>query len=98
MNKLICIQLKDEGKHITIETAGTIAPGEIVCDIASLSPTIGKRTADPIHSQHFFFSPNPILFSFLHSAASHLFPLYETEPLNQIMQPKTDNTPINKSI
>jgi 7-carboxy-7-deazaguanine synthase len=36
--------LKDAGKHITIETAGTIAPDGIACDLASLSPKLTNST------------------------------------------------------
>lgn len=37
-------RLRDAGKHITIETAGTIAPEGIACDLASLSPKLGNST------------------------------------------------------
>ena len=47
MNKVICSQPKDEGKHITIETAGAIAPGEIVWDIGSISPSIASELLTP---------------------------------------------------
>ena len=36
--------LKKEGKHITIETAGTILPNGIPCDLASLSPKLSNST------------------------------------------------------
>lgn len=36
----LCSALKAVGKHITIETAGTILPGAIACDLASLSPKL----------------------------------------------------------
>jgi 7-carboxy-7-deazaguanine synthase len=36
--------LKAAGKHITIETAGTIAPGTVPCDLASLSPKLANST------------------------------------------------------
>ncbi|MFY7817087.1 MAG: 7-carboxy-7-deazaguanine synthase QueE [Akkermansiaceae bacterium] len=36
--------LHDAGKHITIETAGTIAPNGIACDLASLSPKLAHST------------------------------------------------------
>jgi 7-carboxy-7-deazaguanine synthase len=36
--------LKKEGKHITIETAGTIAPNNISCDLASISPKLSNST------------------------------------------------------
>ena len=37
-------QLRAAGKHITIETAGTIAPGGIAYDLASLSPKLANST------------------------------------------------------
>lgn len=37
-------RLKESGKHITIETAGTIPPDGISCDLASLSPKLGNST------------------------------------------------------
>jgi len=37
-------QLHDIGKHITIETAGTIPPEGIPCDLASLSPKLSNST------------------------------------------------------
>jgi 7-carboxy-7-deazaguanine synthase len=40
----LAAKLRDEGKHITIETAGTIAPGGIACDLASLSPKLSHST------------------------------------------------------
>jgi len=36
--------LKKQGKHITIETAGTIPPNDIPCDLASLSPKLSNST------------------------------------------------------
>jgi 7-carboxy-7-deazaguanine synthase len=39
--------LKKAGKHITIETAGTIAPEGIACDLASLSPKLANSTPSP---------------------------------------------------
>lgn len=38
--------LRSRGKHLTIETAGTIAPGGIACDLASLSPKLAHSTPD----------------------------------------------------
>ncbi len=43
----LAARLKDEGKHITIETAGTIAPDGICCDLASLSPKL-QNSAPPL--------------------------------------------------
>jgi len=39
--------LHDEGLHITIETAGTIAPDGIACDLASISPKLANSTPAP---------------------------------------------------
>jgi 7-carboxy-7-deazaguanine synthase len=39
-------QLKQLPKHITIETAATIAPEGIPCDLASLSPKLSNSTPD----------------------------------------------------
>lgn len=36
--------LNAESRHITIETAGTIAPGGIACDLASISPKLANST------------------------------------------------------
>ena len=36
--------LRAEGLHITIETAGTVAPEGIACDLASLSPKLTNST------------------------------------------------------
>ena len=38
--------LRADGRHITIETAATIAPGDAVCDLASLSPKLAHSTPD----------------------------------------------------
>jgi 7-carboxy-7-deazaguanine synthase len=40
-------RLKDIGKHITIETAGTVLPEGITCDLASLSPKLSNSAPDP---------------------------------------------------
>ena len=39
--------LKKQGKHITIETAGTILPNGIPCDLASISPKLSNSTPSP---------------------------------------------------
>ena len=39
--------LKKQKKHITIETAGTIPPDGIPCDLASLSPKLSNSTPSP---------------------------------------------------
>ena len=39
--------LKKAGKHITIETAATVTPAGIACDLASLSPKLSNSTPPP---------------------------------------------------
>jgi 7-carboxy-7-deazaguanine synthase len=39
--------LKKEGRHITIETAGTLLPNGIPCDLASISPKLSNSTPPP---------------------------------------------------
>ena len=39
-------RLKEAGYHITIETAGTIEPDGVACDLASLSPKLADSTPD----------------------------------------------------
>jgi len=39
--------LRAAGRHITIETAGTVPPGGIACDLASLSPKLRNSTPSP---------------------------------------------------
>jgi 7-carboxy-7-deazaguanine synthase len=41
-------EIRASGRHLTIETAGTVAPAGIVCDLASLSPKLLKSAPDPI--------------------------------------------------
>ena len=36
--------LRERGKHITIETAGTVLPDGVTCDLASLSPKLANST------------------------------------------------------
>jgi len=50
-------ELKVLGYHITIETAGTVAPGGIACDLASLSPKLLNSAPDKLvhaawHKRH----------------------------------------------
>jgi len=40
-------ELKLLGRHVTIETAATVAPGGIACDLASLSPKLLNSAPDP---------------------------------------------------
>jgi 7-carboxy-7-deazaguanine synthase len=44
----LAAKLRSAGKHITIETAATIPPGDIACDLASLSPKLSNSTPDGI--------------------------------------------------
>lgn len=39
--------LRDAGFHITIETAGTVAPSAVACDLASISPKLGNSVPLP---------------------------------------------------
>jgi 7-carboxy-7-deazaguanine synthase len=39
--------LREDGCHITIETAATVTPEGIACDLASLSPKLANSTPDP---------------------------------------------------
>lgn len=41
---VLLAELRAAGKHITIETAGTIAPHGVPCDLASISPKLGNST------------------------------------------------------
>jgi 7-carboxy-7-deazaguanine synthase len=41
-------RLKEIGKHITIETAATIFPKAIACDLASLSPKLSNSVPDTV--------------------------------------------------
>lgn len=40
----LAARLRQVGKHVTIETAGTVPPDGIVCDLASLSPKLSHST------------------------------------------------------
>jgi 7-carboxy-7-deazaguanine synthase len=42
----LATELKNLGHHITIETAATVAPGGIACDLASLSPKLLNSAPD----------------------------------------------------
>jgi 7-carboxy-7-deazaguanine synthase len=42
----LAARVKELGKHITIETAATILPDGIACDLASLSPKLSNSTPD----------------------------------------------------
>ena len=43
----LCRELKHAGYHITIETAATVDPDGILCDLASLSPKLNNSTPEP---------------------------------------------------
>lgn len=38
----LAAELRARGKHLTVETAGTVAPEGIACDLASLSPKLSN--------------------------------------------------------
>ncbi|MCF7689622.1 MAG: 7-carboxy-7-deazaguanine synthase QueE [Cephaloticoccus sp.] len=42
----LAAELKQSGYHLTIETAATVAPEGIACDLASLSPKLRNSTPD----------------------------------------------------
>jgi 7-carboxy-7-deazaguanine synthase len=42
----LAAELRQLGRHITIETAGTISPEGIACDLASVSPKLANSTPD----------------------------------------------------
>ena len=44
----LAAELRKIGQHITIETAATVAPDGIVCDLASLSPKLLNSAPDPV--------------------------------------------------
>ena len=44
----LAAQLKATGRHITIETAATVAPDGIACDLASLSPKLLNSAPDVV--------------------------------------------------
>lgn len=53
----LATELKMLGYHITIETAGTVAPDGIACDLASLSPKLLNSAPDKVehaawHKRH----------------------------------------------
>lgn len=41
-------QIRETGRHLTIETAATVAPAGIACDLASLSPKLLNSAPDPL--------------------------------------------------
>lgn len=42
----LALALRAAGQHITIETAATVAPAGIACDLASMSPKLGNSAPD----------------------------------------------------
>jgi 7-carboxy-7-deazaguanine synthase len=46
--RALATELKARGRHITIETAATVAPEGIACDLASLSPKLLNSAPDPV--------------------------------------------------
>jgi 7-carboxy-7-deazaguanine synthase len=43
----LAARLREAGYHVTIETAGTVPPAGIACDLASLSPKLAHSTPRP---------------------------------------------------
>ena len=43
---ILLSKLRAAGKHLTIETAGTVAPEGVACDLASISPKLAHSTPD----------------------------------------------------
>lgn len=43
---VLLTKLRAAGKHLTIETAGTVAPEGVACDLASISPKLAHSTPD----------------------------------------------------
>ena len=41
---MLAARLREHGKHLTIETAGTLPPVGIACDLASISPKLANST------------------------------------------------------
>jgi 7-carboxy-7-deazaguanine synthase len=46
--RTLAAEIKKTGRHITIETAATVAPEGIACDLASLSPKLLNSAPDPV--------------------------------------------------
>lgn len=46
--RALAAEIKSTGRHITIETAATVAPEGIACDLASLSPKLLNSAPDPV--------------------------------------------------
>ncbi len=44
----LAAEIRLTGRHITIETAATVAPAGIACDLASLSPKLLNSVPDPV--------------------------------------------------
>lgn len=83
--------LRAEGMHITIETAATVAPDDIDCDLASLSPKLANSTpnleqAGPWRERHEVSRLNPgIIRDWLNSYPSQLkFVVSAVEDLPEI--------------
>jgi len=46
--RALATEVRGIGRHITIETAATVAPDGIACDLASLSPKLLNSAPDPV--------------------------------------------------
>lgn len=68
-------QLKAQGLTITIETNGTLPPGDVVCDLASLSPKLANSGAVPAgcpEAARAWFDRFPCQFKFVIMAAENI--------------------------
>ena len=46
--RALATEIKKTNRHITIETAATVAPDGVACDLASLSPKLLNSAPDPV--------------------------------------------------
>lgn len=46
--RTLAAEIRKTGRHLTIETAATVAPAGIACDLASLSPKLLNSAPDPV--------------------------------------------------
>jgi 7-carboxy-7-deazaguanine synthase len=46
--RILAAEIRQSGRHITIETAATVPPLGVACDLASLSPKLLNSAPDPV--------------------------------------------------